>query len=192
MLKLGMCITGSFCSMDDMLYVLKLLNDQYDVEVFLTPNVANMDTRFYSSTELKNKIEEITHKKCNTTLQEAEVYGPIKHLDIVLIYPCDANTLNKLNSGVNDNAVTMLVKSSLRNHVPIVLGVFSNDVLSYSGGHLFNLINKKNYFLVPMYQDDYKKKPYSMIACKNKVLLTLKEALVNKQLQPIILGYKEV
>ena len=192
MLKVGLCITGSFCSMNDMLYVLNEINSKYDVEVFLTPNVNTLDTRFYSSKELINKIEDITHKKCHITLQEAEEYGPMKHLDIVLVYPCDANTLNKLNNGINDNAVTMLVKSSLRNHVPIVLGVFSNDVLSYSGTHLFNLINKKNYFLVPMYQDDYKSKPFSMIACKNKVLKTLEEALSNKQIQPMILGYKEV
>lgn len=192
MLKLGLCITGSFCSMDDMLFVLNEIHKIYDVEVFLTPHVKNLDTRFYSSEDLMNKIEEITHKKCHTTLQEAEVYGPMKHLDLVLVYPCDANTLNKLNSGINDNTVTMLVKSSLRNNVPIVLGVFSNDVLSYSGAHLFNLINKKNYYLVPMYQDDYKAKPYSMIACKNKVIQTLEEALLNKQIQPMMLGYKEV
>ena len=192
MLKLGLCITGSFCSMDDMLFVLIQLVNEYDVEVFLTPNVKSMDTRFYSSELLVNKIETITNKKCHTTIQEAEVYGPIKRLDLVLIYPCDSNTLNKLNSGINDNAVTMLVKSSLRNNVPIVLGVFSNDVLSYSGTHLFNLVSKKNYYLVPMYQDDYINKPFSMIACKNKVMSTLKEALLFKQLQPIILGYKDV
>ena len=47
MLKLGLCITGSFCSMDDMLFVLKKLVEVYDVEVFLTPHVQCMDTRFY-------------------------------------------------------------------------------------------------------------------------------------------------
>ena len=192
MLKLGFCITGSFCSMDDMLFVLKKVSEIYDVEVFLSEHVKDLDTRFYTHDELTTKIEIITNKKCHTTLQEAEVYGPFMHLDIVLIYPCDANTLNKLNSGINDNAVTMLVKSSLRNNVSIVLGVFSNDVLSYSGQHLFELINKKNYYLVPMYQDDYKKKPFSMIACKNKVLKTLEDALLSKQSQPMILGYKEV
>ena len=180
MLKLGLCVTGSFCSMDDMLYVLDGLIKEYDVEVFLTPHVQSLDTRFYSFHELKTRIEEITHKKCKTTLQEAEVYGPIEHLDIVLIYPCGANTLNKLCNGINDNVVTMLVKSSLRNDIPIVLGVFSNDILSYSGSNLFDLINKKNYFLVPMYQDDYKKKPFSMIACKNKVIPTLEMALLKK------------
>ncbi len=34
MLKLGFCITGSFCSMDDMLIVMKELVKDYEIEVF--------------------------------------------------------------------------------------------------------------------------------------------------------------
>lgn len=192
MRKLGLCITGSFCSMDDMLDVVSQLKKDYDIEVFLTPHVNTMNTRFYSSDELKSKISQLIHKEVHTTIQEAEVYGPTLKLDIVLIYPCDASTLAKLHHGINDNAVTMLVKSSLRNNVPIVLGVFSNDILSNSGKNLFALMNMKNYYFVPMYQDHYKNKPNSMIACKNKVKDTLTSALNHEQYQPFILGYKEV
>jgi len=192
MLKLGLCLTGSFCSMDDMLYVLKNLKDDYEIEVFLTPHVNTMDTRFHSSDELKKLIFEEIHKKAHLTIQEAEVYGPMKKLDVVLVYPCDASTLNKLCYGINDNVVTMLVKSSLRNNVPIVLGVYSNDILSQSGQSLISLMSKKNYYVVPMYQDDYRNKPNSMIACKTKVKETIEKALQHEQYQPVMLGYKEV
>ena len=192
MLKLGFCITGSFCSMDDMLIVMKELVKDYEIEVFLTPHVNTMDTRFYSSHDLKEKIKEVVKKELHTTIQEAEVYGPSKKLDAVLVYPCDASTMAKLDCGINDNGVTMLVKSSLRNNVPIVLGVFSNDILSNSGKNLFSLMNKKNFYFVPMYQDQYKKKPNSMIACNKKVSKTLKCALKHEQYQPFLLGYKEV
>lgn len=192
MLKLGFCVTGSFCSMDDMLYVLKELKDDYDIEVFLTPHVNTMDTRFYQCEKLKELIMNEIDKPIHVSIQEAEVYGPIKKLDVVLVYPCDAYTLNKLNYGINDNGVTMLVKSSLRNNVPIVLGVYSNDILSYSGQSLMAIMGKKNFYIVPMYQDNYKKKPNSMIACKTKVKKTIEKALQHEQYQPIILGYKEV
>ncbi|WP_028043685.1 dipicolinate synthase subunit B [Candidatus Stoquefichus massiliensis] len=192
MLKLGICITGSFCSMDDMLYVLDELKDDYDIEVFLTPHVNIMNTRFYSHEDLKTEIQKRVGQKIHTTIQEAEVYGPMKKLDAVLVYPCDASTLAKLNHGINDNAVTMLIKSSLRNATPIVLGVYSNDILSFSGQNLFTLMGRKHFYFVPMYQDHYKNKPNSMIACKNKVKKTLLCALENKQYQPFILGYKEV
>lgn len=190
--KLGLCITGSFCSMDDMLYVLDELKDDYDIEVFLTQHVNIMNTRFYSHEDLKKEIQKRIRCEIHTTIQEAEVYGPMKKLDAVLVYPCDASTLAKLNHGINDNAVTMLIKSSLRNAVPIVLGVYSNDILSFSGQNLLALMGRKHFYFVPMYQDHYKNKPYSMIACKNKVKDTLACALENKQYQPFILGYKEV
>ena len=63
MLKLGFCITGSFCSMDDMLIVMKELVKDYEIEVFLTPHVNTMDTRFYSSHDLKEKIKEVVKKE---------------------------------------------------------------------------------------------------------------------------------
>lgn len=190
--KLGFCITGSFCSMDDMLEVLENVSKDFDVEVFMTDHVNEMDTRFYLESDLKKKIKNIIHKDIHTTIQEAEVYGPMKKLDVVLVYPCDANTLAKLVYGMNDNAVTMLIKSSLRNQCPIVLGVYSNDILSNSGKNLLTLMNMKNYYVVPMYQDHFKKKPNSVIACKNKVKETIECALQHQQYQPFLLGYKEV
>ena len=192
MTRLGLCITGSFCSMKDMLEVLNQLKDKYEIEVFISPHVNKMDTRFFKADELKEKIKEHVDKDIHTTIQEAEVYGPMKKLDIVLVYPCTASTMAKLTHGINDNCVTMLVKSCLRNSVPIVLGIFSNDILTNSGQNLLALMNKKNYYFVPMYQDDYKNKPNSMIACKNKVVPTLESALKHQQYQPFILGYKEV
>ena len=73
--KIGFAVTGSFCSMDDMLDVLKQLCQNYEVEVFVTPHVYKMDTRFYSHSELISHIQNITGKKVHTTIQEAEIYG---------------------------------------------------------------------------------------------------------------------
>lgn len=190
--KIGLCITGSFCSMDDMLYVLKKLCKEYDVEVFMTPHVFEMDTRFYKSHELKIKIMDITKKDIHHTINEAEVYGPNCGLDAVVVYPCDANTLNKLDNGINDNCVTMLVKSCLRNQVPIVLGIYSNDFLSNSGIHFMSLLNKKNFYFIPVYQDDYRQKPFSLICKKELAMSSVYEAIHHRQIQPLLLGYKKV
>lgn len=192
MLKLGFCITGSFCSMDDMLYVLDKLKDLYEIEIFISPHVYHMNTRFYSQEKLLKAIKETIDCPIHTSIQEAEVFGPLKQLDIVLIYPCTSHTLSKLVCGINDNCITMIVKSSLRNQVPIVLGVYTNDALGNSGKNIMTLMNMKNYFLVPMFQDHYLKKPLSMIADKDKVIDTLEKAYHKEQIQPFVLGYKEV
>lgn len=191
MLTLGFCITGSFCSMEDMLEVLNNLKNHYNIIIFLSPHVQNMNTRFYQKKDLLSRIKDIISAPIYTTIQEAEQYGPKKKLDIVLIYPCTSNTLAKLVYGINDNCITMLVKSSLRNNVPIVLGVYTNDALGNSGKNIFEIMNRKNYYLVPMYQDDFKKKPLSMISDKTKVSETLKLAYQKIQIQPFLLGYKK-
>ncbi|MEE0967084.1 MAG: dipicolinate synthase subunit B [Bacilli bacterium] len=192
MLKLGFCITGSFCSMDDMLDVLNDLKDLYDIEIFVSPTVLKNDSRFYKSDELFTKIKNVIDCPIHSTINESEVFGPLKKLDIVLIYPCTSNTLAKLAQGINDNCITMIVKSSLRNNVSIVVGVYTNDALGNSGKNIMCLLNSKNYYFVPMFQDHYKKKPLSMIADKNKVIGTLNKAYQKEQIQPLILGYKEV
>ncbi|MCD7809841.1 MAG: dipicolinate synthase subunit B [Erysipelotrichaceae bacterium] len=191
-MRLGICITGSFCSMDDMLYVLNELKDNYDIDIFMSEHVDTMDNRFYSAQDLKEKINHIVHCPIHTTINEAEIYGPNHLLDAVLVYPCSANTLSKLSLGINDNAVTMLVKSCLRNAIPIIIGIYSNDVLSLSGTHLLTLYNRKNYYIVPIFQDNYKQKPNSVIACKEKVKETIEKAFHHEQIQPILLGYKKM
>ena len=169
MLKLGFCITGSFCSMEDMLDVLDELKDIYEIEVFVSPTVLDTDSRFFTKEELFKKIKDIIHCPIHSSINESEVFGPLKKLDLVLIYPCTSNTIAKLVHGINDNCITMIVKSSLRNQVPIVLGIYTNDALGNSGKNIMTLMNTKNYYFVPIYQDHYIKKPLSMIADKAKV-----------------------
>lgn len=192
MLKLGFCITGSFCSMEDMLDVLDELKDIYEIEVFVSPTVLDTDSRFFTKEELFKKIKDIIHCPIHSSINESEVFGPLKKLDLVLIYPCTSNTIAKLVHGINDNCITMIVKSSLRNQVPIVLGIYTNDALGNSGKNIMTLMNTKNYYFVPIYQDHYIKKPLSMIADKAKVKDTLDKAYLKQQIQPVILGYKEV
>ncbi|MCD7894174.1 MAG: dipicolinate synthase subunit B [Erysipelotrichaceae bacterium] len=191
-MRLGVAITGSFCSMDDLLYVLEELKNDYDIDLFMSDHVDMMDTRFNSAQELKDKIYQIISCEIHHTINEAEIYGPNHLLDALLIYPCSSNTLAKLALGINDNVITMLVKSCLRNAIPIIIGIYSNDVLSLSGKHLLTLYNRKNYYIVPIYQDNYKQKPNSVTACKEKVKETIREALNHQQIQPFLLGYKKM
>lgn len=187
--KIGFGITGSFCSMTAMLDVLQDLMDHgLDVYVFVSQSVLKYDTRFYKSQELIDKIETITKRKVIVDEVGAEVFGPKIKLDLMLIYPCSGNTLAKLAHGINDNAVTMATKATLRNEKNIVLGVCSNDVLSTSGMNLMKILNTKHFYLVPLYQDDTIKKPCSMIADHTLVIQTIVNALNDKQLQPVFIN----
>lgn len=187
-LKIGIGITGSFCSLKSCLLFLKELKSYpVDLYVFVSEKVFKEDTRFFKANQFIEQVEKIIDKKVITDVVEAEVFGPKLPLDMMVVYPCSANTLAKLAHGINDNAVTMAVKSTLRNQKNIVLGLCSNDLLSTSGMNMMKILNTKHFYLVPMFQDDIFKKPNSLIAKNDLIIQTMINALVDKQLQPLFL-----
>lgn len=191
-LKIGIGITGSFCSLKSCLLFLKELKSYpVDLYVFVSEKVFKEDTRFFKANQFIEQVEKIIDKKVITDVVEAEVFGPKLPLDMMVVYPCSANTLAKLVHGINDNAVTMAVKSTLRNQKNIVLGLCSNDLLSTSGMNMMKILNTKHFYLVPMFQDDIFKKPNSLIAKNDLIIQTMINALVDKQLQPLFLLKKE-
>ncbi|MDL2302315.1 dipicolinate synthase subunit B, partial [Lachnospiraceae bacterium OttesenSCG-928-D06] len=53
------------------------------------------------------------------------------------------------------------------------------------------LLNTKNIYFVPFGQDNYEKKPNSMIAHVELIPETISMALLSKQLQPVIRSHEE-
>ena len=68
--------------------------------------------------------------------------------------------------------------------VPILTA--SNDGLSSNLANVGVMLNKKNVFFVPMYQDDTDLKPSSLVCDMDLTLKTYELALERKQIQPVI------
>ena len=80
----------------------------------------------------------------------------------------------------------MAVKSHLRSGKPVLLAIASNDSLMGSAVNIGKLFSRKNYYFVPRRQDDYIKKPSSLVA-EFQMIPQAAEAAVNGiQLRPII------
>ena len=94
----------------------------------------------------------------------------------------------KLSCGITDSPVLMAAKAHLRNEKPLLLSVATNDALSMNFKNIGLLMNVKNIYFVPFGQDDPDKKPNSMIAHLDKLILAAEAALDKKQLQPVIAG----
>lgn len=92
----------------------------------------------------------------------------------------------KLTNGITDTPVLMAVKSHLRNNRPVVISLASNDALSMNLKNIGLLMNSKNIYFVPFGQDDWEKKPNSMIAHTEQLLETIEKALEGKQIEPVI------
>ena len=104
----------------------------------------------------------------------------------MLLPNCTGNTLAKLSLSVTDSPVTMAVKSHLRGGKPVVINVATNDALSGSAKNIGALMNLRHYYFVPIRQDDYIKKPTSVVGDFDRIEETIIAALNGIQLQPVI------
>jgi dipicolinate synthase subunit B len=185
--KVGIAITGSFCTFETILIEMQRLVDEgADVYPIMSYNAYNFDTRFGTAEEWKEKIKTVTGKKIISTIQDAESIGPKAYLDIIVIAPCTGNTLAKLANAITDTPVTMAWKAHLRNKKPAVVAISTNDGLGANAKNIAILLDKKNVYFVPFGQDDAIKKSTSLIAHYDMIVPTILEALKGKQIQPLL------
>lgn len=183
----GFAITGSFCTFDKITLVLEqLVEDGAHVIPIFSVNAQTLDTRFGQADEFVERIEKITGHEAIRTIEGAEPIGPKGYLDILVIAPCTGNTMAKLCNGITDTPVLMAAKAHLRNEKPLVISMSSNDALGMNLKNIGMLMNMKNIYFVPFGQDNYVKKPNSMIAHVELIGETIEEALKGKQLQPLV------
>lgn len=181
-------MTGSFCTLNNYLPIMKELCKTNKVFPIFSEMVAKQDNRFTYAKDFFNTVAEICGNLPITTIVEAEPIGPKKLLDILIVAPCTGNTLAKLNHAITDTAVLMAIKAHLRNDKPVILAVSTNDALSMNAVNIGGLLNKKNIFFVPYYQDDPITKTRSITADADLIIPTVEFALKGIQIQPIVKG----
>lgn len=185
--NIGVAITGSFCCLEKTLNTLKTLKQSgYSITPILSYSVQELDTRFFESREFRKQVESIAENKSITSIVTAEPIGPKKMFDALVVLPCTGNTLAKLSQGITDTPVTMAVKAHIRNERPVLICVSTNDGLGTSFKNIATLMNKKNVYISPFTQDDPIKKPNSLVVDFSLVEKALEQALINKQIQPIL------
>ena len=164
----------------------------YDLLPIMSFNAASLDTRFGKAADFVSRIEEICGKSVIRTIEAAEPIGPTHMTDIMLVSPCTGNTLAKLAHSIVDTPVTMAVKSHLRNNLPVVIAVSTNDALSGCAKNIGMLANTRNYYFVPMGQDNPYKKQTSLVAKFEFAPEAIKAAQKGIQIEPAILSpYEE-
>lgn len=188
--KIGVGMTGSFCTFEKSFVELEKLR-QEGVELY--PVFSNMtqqiDCRFGDTQKFLERIEGITGRKPMVRIEEAETIGPKKLFDLFLILPCTGNTMAKLANGITDSPVLMGAKAHLRNNLPLVISLATNDGLGMNLKNVGYLLPTKHIYFVPFGQDDPVKKPNSIVAHTTLLKDTILEALSGKQLQPVLRSY---
>lgn len=186
-LKIGYAVTGSFCTFEKSFKQAEILRKMgAELIPIMSENASSISTRFGSAEGNLKKLENICGCRVITTIADAEPIGPESLTDIMIVAPCTSNTASKLANSITDSTVTMAVKSHLRSGKPVLLAIASNDSLMGSAKNLGILFNMKNYYFVPMRQDDYVKKPSSLVAEFSMIPQAVESALKGIQLRPII------
>lgn len=184
--RLGFAMCGSFCTFSQVFEQLERLKSLgCEITPIMSHNSYTLDTRFGTAQSNAARLYEITGRTVLHEITTTEPVGPKKMFDVLAVAPCTGNTLAKLALGIVDTPVCMAVKSHLRNQRPVVLAVSTNDALSGSAKNIGTLRNYKNFYFVPIFQDDSTNKPFSMIADFSKLPDTIAAALEGKQIQPM-------
>lgn len=187
MKEIGFAITSSYCNIEYAIEeMIKLKQAGYDIIPITSPGVIENDTRFGKGIDFKKRIEDISGNPITSSIIDAEKFGSIKPLSLLLVAPATGNYISKLANGINDTTVNMTTKATLRNNKPVVIAVSTNDGLGLNGENIMRLLNTKNIYFVPFAQDDYKNKPNSLIADYSLILPTIEAAFDRVQYQPVI------
>lgn len=184
-LRVGYALCGSFCTFAKAFDELEeLVSLGCEVTPIMSKNAYSLDTRFGTAQQHAARLYEITGRTVLHDITATEPIGPKKMFDVMVVAPCTGNTLAKLALGIIDTPVCMAVKSHLRNQRPVVIAVSTNDALSGAAKNIGTLRNYKNFYFVPLYQDDCLAKPFSLVADFKKIPQTILEALDGRQIQP--------
>ena len=187
---IGFGMTGSHCTYESVVpQVQRLVDSGAQVTMFVTYTVKHTITRFGDGKDWVKTVEEITGRPAIESIVDAEPYGPQYPLDCMVISPMTGNSISRFANAATDSSVLMAAKATLRNRKPVVVGVSTNDALGLNGVNLMRLLSSKLIYFIPFGQDDPYKKPTSLVAHMDLLVDTVKEALQNRQIQPIIVPY---
>lgn len=178
---------GSFCTFGKAVDALgRLCETGANVIPIMSGISYSTDTRFGKAEDFRKKIEQLTGNSIISTVKEAEPIGPKGLLDLLVVLPCTGNSLAKIAGGIADTSVTMAVKAHLRNQRPVLIAVSTNDGLGTAARNIGTLLNCKHVFFLPFTQDDYIKKPNSLVADFSKLTEAVGAAFEGRQLQPVL------
>ena len=185
--RIGFGLTGSHCTYDAVFpEIEKLVNAGAEVVPVVTATVKNTTTRFGKGEDWVKRIEELTGHKVIDSIVAAEPLGPKMPVDCMVVAPITGASMSKFANALSDSPVLMAAKATLRNQKPVVLGISTNDALGLNGVNIMRLMSTKNIYFIPYGQDDPFKKPNSMVARMSMLVETVEEAIIGKQIQPVI------
>jgi phosphopantothenoylcysteine decarboxylase/phosphopantothenate--cysteine ligase len=138
--KIVLCITGSVAGYKAVDLARLLM--RYGAEVYtiiskgatklITPDLLYWATGNKVVTRLTKELEHIKLADYNRS-------------DLIIIYPCTANTISKIVNGISDNAITSIATVALGSKIPIIIAPAMHEVMYYNPIVQENIVKIKKY-----------------------------------------------
>ena len=158
--KIGVALTGSFCTYKKVFQELeKLAEEGAQIQTIFSEAAQSIDSRFGKAEDYVKEAERITGRKPMLTISEAEPIGPGNLLNLLILLPCTGNTIAKLANCITDTPALMAAKAHLRNEKPLLLSISTNDALGMNMKNIGLLLNAKHIYFIPFGQDNPQKTP---------------------------------
>jgi dipicolinate synthase subunit B len=167
----------------------KLVENGYEVIPIVSKTIINDITEYSDGEKIKYEIKKITGHGAITNIDEAWELLITNPLDALVVLPATGNSIAKCYNGIEDTIVSFVIKETLANNKPVIIGISTNDGLGINSKNIGGLQIVKNVYMVGYGQDNYINKPNSLVADFDLLLPTLQSAINNSQLQPIIKEY---
>lgn len=96
-INIGLCITGSFCTLNDNVSVFENLKAEGANLTAVFSNTTKTSINKFSNGEERYKLfQDITEKPIIDTIEKAEPIGPNHLFDIILLAPCTGFLIKKI------------------------------------------------------------------------------------------------
>ena len=149
--RIGLGITASHCTYEDIIPVIDSLKDAGATVVpIITHSVLTAATRFGTGEEWIERIEAATGEKVISTIVGAEPFGPKTPVDCMIIAPMTGNSISKFANAATDSPVLMAAKATLRNDSPVLLGISTNDALGLNGVQYYEITQYEKCLFYPV------------------------------------------
>lgn len=180
--KITFGITGPLYAIKQVIpQIQNLVNEGVDIIPIMSFNYCE---KINEVKEITKKVKEITSK--NPVYIKNNI-AEIRKSELMIIAPCAGNIISKLANGIIDSFMLETVEMHLKDEKNILLGIAAAEGLGIEAENIGRLLNMKRIFFIPFRQNNPITKPNSLMYSNNYINESIKKALKEEQIQPILL-----
>lgn len=177
--KIGFIITDSFYNFHN---IIPKIRELVKRGAKIMP-IISLNSQNEKINKFIDEIKNITFNQPINSIEEASKLVT----DIMVIAPCNGNTIAKLASNIEDTPAVAAIQSHLKNENNVIIAIAANNALSTNAVNIGILLNRKHFYFVPVRQNNPITKPYSISFDSEYLIPTIEHALFEKQIQPMLL-----